>query len=329
VNIARAPQALTAVRVPVLAALSQRGQSGGWRLARPASEVSVADVIRAVARGLEAGARAHNQTPAVRAGEDVPFHCGIIVCAMRLFGKRMSPYFSDLLRIMEHAKRKEVFSAASLELARASVSLAETEGAPIVGFDLAGEEAGFPPVDHKEAYQYCHDHFIKKTVHAGEAYGPESIFQAITQCHANRIGHGTFLFAADMIKDPGIKDPGKYVDNLVNYIASQRIGIEVCVTSNLQTNPSIKSVADHPVKKMIDAGLSVTICTDNRLISSTTATRELELVVRHIKPSPRTLRNLIVAGFKSSFFPGSYNDKRAFVRAVSDRYETLKESLLG
>ena len=291
-------------------------------------DISTADVIRAVARGLEAGARDHNHTPTVRSGEDLPFHFGLIVCAMRRFGKRMSPYFADLLRIMEHAQRKEVFSAASLELARASVALVESEGMPVVGFDLAGEESGFPPVDHRQAYQYCHDHFIKKTVHAGEAYGPESIFQAITQCHANRIGHGTFLFSSDMIRDPAIKDPKRYVENLINYIASQRIGIEACVTSNLQTTPSLKTVADHPVKKMIDAGLSVTICTDNRLISSTTSTRELELVVRHIKPSPRALRNLIVAGFKSSFFPGSYNDKRAFVRSVIDRYERLAKSVL-
>ena len=66
---------------------------------------------------------------------------------------------------------------------------------PVVAFDLAGEEAGYPPADHWAAYQYAHNHFIRKTVHAGEAYGPESIWQAITQCHANRIGHGTFLFA--------------------------------------------------------------------------------------------------------------------------------------
>ena len=104
---------------------------------------------------------------------------------------------------------------------------------------MAGEEAGYPPADHWAAYQYAHNHFIRKTVHAGEAYGPESIWQAITQCHANRVGHGTFLFAQDMIADPKIEDRKKYVEDLANYLASQRIGIEVCVTSNLQTIPSL------------------------------------------------------------------------------------------
>jgi adenosine deaminase len=195
-------------------------------------------------------------------------------------------------------------------------------------FDLAGEEAGYPPVDHKEAYQYAHDHFIRKTVHAGEAYGPESIWQAITQCHANRIGHGTFLFAHQMIKDPEISDRRRYVEDLANYIASQRIGIEACVTSNLQTTPSIKNIAQHPVGRMIDYGLSVSICTDNRLVSNTTVSREMELVSEQMGLTRAQLRKLVVAGFKGSFFPGSFNAKRDFVAAVTARYRQLEEKLL-
>jgi len=285
--------------------------------------LSVADAVRAVADGLAEGAAVHNRSKAVLSGEDIPFHFGIIVCAMRRFSSAMSPYYADFLRVLAHSDEKEVFSAASLELARAAVDLVEREAVPVVGFDLAGEEFGFPAVGHWEAYQYAHKHFIKKTVHAGEAYGPESIFQAITECHANRLGHGTFLFAHNMIKDPAIKDRKRYVENLVNYIASQRIGIEVCITSNLQTTPSIKSVEDHPVGKMIAAGLSVSLCTDNRLVSDTTVSRELELAVRHLHLDKKQLRNLIVAGFKGSFFPGSYNQKRAFVRAAIEKYERV------
>lgn len=288
----------------------------------------VPDVLRAVARGLDNAAKMHNATQAVVDGDDLPFHFGIIACAMRRFNKNMSPYFADMLRIMLHAKKKEVYATASLEMARTASTMIAEEGCPIVGFDLAGEEAGFPPIDHKAAYDWAHKTFLRKTVHAGEAYGPESIFQAITECYANRIGHGTFLFSADMVKDPTIKDPQKYVDNLANYIASQRIGIEVCVTSNLQTLPAIKSVADHPVKKMIAAGLSCSICTDNRLVSNTTVTRELELVTQELGLTRRELRNLIVAGFKGSFFPGSYNQKRAFVRAVINKFERLEKELL-
>src|SRR3989339_2175712 len=289
--------------------------------------MTATDAVRAVAKGLWEGAKAHNRAPAVRRGEDLPFHYGIIVCAMRRFKKGMSPYFANLLSLMEHADKDDVYAAASLELARAAVAWAE-EGLPVVGFDLAGEEAGYPPEDHKAAYQYAHDHFIRKTVHAGEAYGPESIWQAITQCHANRIGHGTFLFSHDMIKAPDIPDHRRYVEDLASYIASQRIGIEVCVTSNLQTTPSIRSIAAHPVKRMIDYGLSVSICTDNRLVSNTTVSRELALVADHAALTRQQLRNLVIAGFKGSFFPGSYNAKRAFVSAVVSRYRQLEKEFL-
>ncbi|MFA6002814.1 MAG: adenosine deaminase family protein [Elusimicrobiota bacterium] len=289
--------------------------------------LTVKEAVQAVAKGLAAGAKAHNSSRAVKRGDDLPFHCGIIVCAMRRFKPGMSPYFADLLRIMEHAHRDDVFAAASLEMARAAVAMAR-EGLPVVGFDLAGEEAGYPPSDHWEAYQYAHDHFIRKTVHAGEAYGPESIWQAITQCHANRIGHGTFLFAHNMIKDPEIKDRRRYVDDLANYIASQRIGIEVCVTSNLQTIPSLKRIEDHPVRKMIEYGLSISLCTDNRLVSNTSVSRELELVANHAKLTRHQLRNLVIAGFKGSFFPGSFNQKRDFVQSVIARYRNLEAELL-
>jgi adenosine deaminase len=282
----------------------------------------VRDVVRAVAAGLAAGAKAHNSSKAVKSSEDVPFHFGMILCAMRRFKKGMSPYFADMLRLMEHAPKDEVFAAASLELARAGVELAQ-EGLPVVGFDLAGEEAGFPPADHWAAYQYAHNHFIRKTVHAGEAYGPESIWQAITQCHANRIGHGTFLFAHDMIQDPKIEDRKRYVEDLANYMAGQRIGVEVCITSNLQTIPAIKTLADHPIRRMIDHGLSVSICTDNRLVSNTTVSREVGLVVESAKLSPTELRRLIVAGFKGAFFHGTFAEKRRFVESVERRYDAI------
>ncbi len=290
------------------------------------ADVGVRDVVRAVAAGLAAGAKAHNNSKAVKSGEDLPFHYGMILCAMRRFKKGMSPYYADMLRLMEHAPKDEIYGAASLELARAGVELA-SEGLPVVAFDLAGEEAGYPPADHWAAYQYAHNHFIRKTVHAGEAYGPESIWQAITQCHANRIGHGTFLFAHDMIADAKIDDRRKYVEDLANYMASQRIGVEVCVTSNLQTTPSIKTIAQHPIRKMIDYGLSVSLCTDNRLMSNTSVSREMQLVVEGAKLTREELKRLTIAGFKGSFFHGSFSEKRRFVDAVSARYDALEAAL--
>ena len=287
------------------------------------------DVLRAVYDGLERAKRTHNARAAVRSGADLPFDYGIIVCAMRSFHARMSPYFARLLDVMASAPRQEVFATASLEMARAAVALRDREGWPIVAFDLAGEEAGYPAGGHRAAYQYAHSHFLKKTVHAGEAYGPESIFQAITDCHANRIGHGTFLFAHEMIRSPEIEDPRRYAEQLAEYIASQRIALEVCLTSNLQTTPSIRRPADHPLMLMLERNLSVTICTDNRLVSNTTITRELVRIAEHLPVTRRQFRNLVVAGFKGSFHPGTYTQKRAFVRAMIDRYEQLEREMLA
>ncbi|MBO7190522.1 MAG: adenosine deaminase family protein [Elusimicrobiaceae bacterium] len=281
------------------------------------------EAIRAVARGLSRAQEEHNTSVAVQNGEELEFHFGIIACAMRNFNKFMSPYYATLIGTLTQFSKSEVVGIASLELAKMIVKMVKEEHLPIVGFDLAGEEAGYPAADHVAAYQYVHKHFIRKTVHSGEAYGPESIFQAITECYANRIGHGTHLFSADMIKDRKVTDKKAYVDSLANYLASERIGVEVCLTSNLQTLPEIKSVKEHPVKEMIKHGLPVTINTDNRLVSNTTVTKEMELLVKNVNLTPKELKNLVIAGFKSGFFPGAYTEKRKFVRKVIDRYNAL------
>jgi adenosine deaminase len=289
---------------------------------------SIAEVVRAVAKGMDRAKKEHNESDAVKMDKDIPFEYGIIVCALRSFNEHMSDYYRKILGLMSYARKKEVFAAASLEIARAAVALAQKEGIPVVGFDLAGEEAGYPAGDHRDAFIYAHKHFLRKTVHAGEAYGPESIFQAITDCHANRIGHGTFLFAEEMIQDPAIENPATYTRLLAEYIASQRVAIEVNLTSNLQTTPSIKSVADHPVKQMLDRNLSVSICTDNRLVSSTTVSNEFQILVNEVPITLQQFRNLVISGFKGSFYPGSYNEKRRYVRQVINRYEQLEREYL-
>jgi adenosine deaminase len=241
----------------------------------------------------------------------------------------MSPYYRRLFEVMAYASPKQVCTAASMELARAAVDLAHTKGLPVVGFDLAGAEAGYPADDHSGAYQYAHSHFIRKTVHAGEAYGPESIFQAITKCYANRVGHGTWLFAHRMIQNPNIPDPVAYCHHLAEYVASQRITIEVCLTSNAQTLPRMRNLSGHPLRQMLDHELSVSICTDNRLVSNTSVTNELRLAIDKLKMTPRELRNVVIAGFKGSFFPGTYREKRHFVRQVIDHYEALARKFPG
>ena len=286
-------------------------------------KLTAQEAVRAVVRGLQRAQKEHNASAAVKKGDDLEFYFGVIACAMRNFNQFMSPYYAGLMKALEQSSKSEIFGIASLELAKMVVKLAKDEKLPVVGFDLAGEEAGYPAADHLDAYRYVHKHFIRKTVHSGEAYGPESIFQAITDCYANRLGHGTHLFAADMIKDKKVKNKEEYVNSLADYIASERIGIEVCLTSNLQTLPQIRSVKDHPIKEMIKRGLPVSINTDNRLVSNTTVTKEMELLVRNVPLAPKELKNIVIAGFKSGFFPGSYVEKRRFVRKVIDRYNTL------
>jgi len=169
-----------------------------------------------------------------------------------------------------------------------------------------------------------HRNFMRKTVHAGEAYGPESIFQAIAKLHADRIGHGLHLFDEDMILSESVRDRKAYIRNLVNYIAENRTTIEVCLTSNLQTSPALTRIGDHSLKKMLAQRLSVTLCTDNRLVSHTTVTRELELALASFDIPPDQLKDIIVYGFKRSFCHLPYPEKRKYVRRVIEYYERLE-----
>ena len=169
-----------------------------------------------------------------------------------------------------------------------------------------------PAKDHLEGYQLVHDHFLGKTVHAGEDYGPESIFQAITDCHADRIGHGTWIFSPRKIQDDSIQDRGAYVEKLVRYVADRRITLEVCLTSNQQTIPEFRNALHkHPFGRMRRERLSVTLCTDNRLVSRTTITDEVMKAVETFHLKPKALKELLTYGFKRSFFPGPYHVKRA------------------
>ncbi len=286
--------------------------------------MSCLDVLQAVARGLDRAKNEFNARPPVRDGTEPPFEYGLIVCAMRMFGTGFSEYFDSLLSVHAHSDRKWIFSLASQELVRAAVEARDRHGVPVVGFDLAGAEKGFPAEDHKAAYGLAHKHFLKKTVHAGEAYGPESIFQAITDLHADRIGHGVHLFDAELIRSPDISDRQGYVDRLVQFIADRRITIEVCLTSNLQTNPAIGELGRHSFAKMRRARLSTTFCTDNRTVSRTTVSDETEKAVRAFAISPKELKNLVIYGFKRSFFPGTYLQKREYVHRVIDYYEAIE-----
>jgi adenosine deaminase len=280
------------------------------------------EVVRAVDRGLDRARRAHEASPPVAERGEPPFRYGLICCAMRMFTGAFGPYFRNLLQALPQWPQKDVYGIASLSLARSVVEIRDRYGVPVVGFDLAGAEAGHPAHDHVAAYDFAHEHFLKKTVHAGEAYGPQSIFEAITLLHAERIGHGTHLYALELVDEE--EDPHRYVRQLSEYIADRRILVEVCITSNLQTMPELNhQVERHPLGRMVQDRLSVTLCTDNRLVSDTTVSRELGLAVAAFRLQPSELRNMILHGFKRSFFAGSYKEKRAYVRQVIDYYDRV------
>lgn len=281
-------------------------------------------VLEAVARGIQRAQKEINQRPDVQSGAVPHFHAGIIVCALRFFLPVFSEHYRTYFDALRETPQRDIQALASLELARASVRAREEKGLPIVGFDLAGQERGYPAKDHLEAYQLVHDHFLGKTVHAGEDYGPESIFQAITDCHADRIGHGTWLLSPGKIQDRSIVDKKGFVEKLVQYVADRRITLEVCLTSNQQTLPELRhDLQKHPFRAMWKSRLSLTICTDNRLVSRTTVTDEVHKCVSTFGLGPKELKNLLVYGFKRSFFPGPYTEKRVYVRSILDHLEAV------
>ena len=183
----------------------------------------------------------------------------------------------------------------SLRLAELAV---EYKGKGVVGFDLAGPEANFPAKHHREGYYLVLDNNINCTCHAGEAFGPESISQALHYCGAHRIGHGTRL---------------KENHDLLDYVNDHRIPLEICPTSNVQTC-AVESMETHPLRFYYDYGLRVTINTDNRLISDTTVSKELLVACQTFNFSLNDVRNLIIHGVKSSFL--GYHEKVKLLRRV-------------
>ncbi|MBI5473741.1 MAG: adenosine deaminase [Ignavibacteriae bacterium] len=229
------------------------------------------EVVNAVLKGLERG----------RNDFDVEF--GLIVCAMR----NMS---------------------LSQEMAELAVDFRERG---VVGFDLAGEEGGFPPKKHVDAFHYIQRENFNITIHAGEAFGKESIWQAIQWCGAHRIGHATRL-----IEDIGMdkKDPTKIVKMgyLAQYVLDKRIPLEICLTSNVDTG-AVDSLESHPFGLLYRYKFRVTLNTDDRLMSDTTMTKELGIAHRVFKLGLAELEKITINAMKSAFIP--YNRR---IRLIYD-----------
>jgi adenosine deaminase len=226
-------------------------------------------VVSAVLKGLERGRK------------DFGISSGLIICAMR---------------------NMEV----SLEMAELAVDFRERG---VVGFDLAGEEGGHPPKKHVDAFHYIQRQNFNITIHAGEGFGKESIWQAIQYCGAHRIGHGTRL-----IDDIAVAD-GKAVKlgDLAQYVLDKRIPLEICLLSNVHTGAA-RSLSEHPFKILYQEKFRVTLNTDNRLMSDTTMSKEFEAAGDTFGLSLEDFEKITINAMKSAFLP--YDQRCDFIYSV-------------
>jgi adenosine deaminase len=183
----------------------------------------------------------------------------------------------------------------SIELAELAVAN-RAEG--VVGFDLAGGERGHPARDHAAAFAFAQRHDLAVTVHAGEGDGADSVRQAVHECGADRIGHGTRL-----VEDAALEQ----------YVNDRRIALEICLTSNVQTHAA-QSYAAHPLRGYFDRGMNVTLATDNRMMSGVTLTDEYAHAAEHLGFTARELGRLALNGFESAFLP--YEERRRLIDAA-------------
>lgn len=190
----------------------------------------------------------------------------------------------------------------SLRIAELAVAF---KHAGVVGFDLAGTEVDHPAKKHLQAFRLILQNNVNCTLHAGEAYGPESIHQAIHYCGAHRIGHGVRL-----------KEDG----DLLNYVNDQRIPLEVCPSSNVQTH-AVANLESHPLRFYFDFGIRVTVNTDNRLMTDTTVTEELFRVHQALGFEIDEIARLLLNGFKSAFLP--FRERRALLHKARCEIEML------
>jgi adenosine deaminase len=218
------------------------------------------NVVQAVLEGLAMAERRHT------------IRTGVILCGIRHIGPDQSNRLADLTVAFKNKG--------------------------VVGFDLAGAEEDFPAKKHRDAFSRVLANNINCTLHAGEAYGPESIHQAIHSCGAHRIGHGVRL----------IED-----GDLLNYVNDHRIPLECCPSSNVQTK-AVRTLADHPIRLFYDLGLRVTVNTDNRMVTRTTVSEEYLKLHQNLGFSLEEIKELIIMGFKSAFLP--YAIKRAMLSDV-------------
>lgn len=201
--------------------------------------------------------------------------------------------------------RRDRFESASMRQAELAAAY---HGRGVVAFDLAGGEAGNPPKHHLHAFYHARNNLLNLTVHAGESWGPDSIRQALFFCDAHRIGHGTTLY----------QDP-----DLMQYFVDHQIPLEICPTSNVQTHV-VESYEAHPLRQYVEAGVPVTVNTDNRLFSRTSVTEELWRVHQRCGIHQRDLREIVLNGFRYGFM--HWEEKQDLLRTVTAAFPVSPSS---
>jgi adenosine deaminase len=178
----------------------------------------------------------------------------------------------------------------------------------VVGFDIAGPEDGFPPSDQKDTFDYLRKANAHFTIHAGEAYGLPSIWEAIQLCGAERLGHGVRI-----IDDIDFSGDEPKLGPLAAYVRDRRIPLELCPTSNLQTGAAA-SYAEHPIGVLAKLRFRITLNTDNRLMSQTSMSFEMEEAVKAFNWGFTDLQRTTINAMKSAFIP--YPDRLAIIEKV-------------
>jgi adenosine deaminase len=203
-----------------------------------------------------------------------------------------------LLTAMRHAARSQ-------EIAELAVRYRDNG---VVGFDIAGAEAGFPPTRHLDAFEYLQRENFHFTIHAGEAFGLPSIWQAIQWCGADRLGHGVRI-----VDDITGSDPEPVLGRLAAYVRDKRIPLELCPSSNVQTGAAA-SIAEHPIGLLHDLRFRVTVNTDNRLMSGTSMSREMALLAEAFGWDWGEMQWLTINAMKSAFIP--FDERLAIINEV-------------
>jgi len=242
------------------------------------------DVVSAVLEGLEKGKR------------DFGVGYGLILCGMRNMKN-------------------------TLEIAELAVNF-RNQG--VVGFDLAGEEGGYPPKKHIEAFQFIQRANFNITIHAGEAFGKESIWQAIQWCSAHRIGHATRLIE-DIILDRGNNVVG--FGDLAQYVLDKRIPLEICLLSNIHTG-AVDKIENHPFGILFKEKFRVTINTDDRLMSNTTLTKEFITAIENFNLTLDDVEKITINSMKSAFIP--YKERLYYIyNVIKPGFQAMKDKLLS